>query len=327
MKKILTSLMIAALLCACSGRTARSESSAPALTEDRSAFSADSAMLWLKAQTDLGPRVPGSRAHDACVSYLTGRLRDFGADTVCVIGGSARTWEGKSLPVRNIFARYGADRPAHILLMAHYDTRPWADRDPEPANREKPIDGANDGASGVAVILEIARNLGIKAAEVGVDILLTDLEDSGATEEAAAGEDTWCLGAQDFAENLPYTPADRPRYGILLDMVGGKDARFHREYFSDRRASDATDRVWSMAARMGLGSRFIDAPGGAITDDHLPLIDAGIPVTDIIENMSAATGSFPATWHTLDDNFGNIDPQALSDVGRVVLNVIYYEKP
>lgn len=332
MKTIITLaalLMTLAAMPSCSGKaTARAEA-APAAFEERGAFSADSALGYVRRQVAFGPRVPGSQAHAACRDWLVASLRGFGADTVRVLASEAEAWDGTTLPVRNIFARFGTDRPARVLLVAHYDTRPWADRDPDPANRETPIDGANDGASGVAVVLEIARNLQLRAPAVGVDILLTDCEDYGAPERAglADSEDTWAIGARRFAENLPYGAADRPRFGILFDMVGGRGAAFHREYFSELGAPDVTDKVWGMAARLGLASRFPDAQGGAVTDDHVPLIRAGIPTIDIIESANATTGSFPPVWHTLADNVSNIDPAAMSDAGRVALNVIYYEKP
>lgn len=321
--------MALAIAASCSGKAPARAEAAPATFEERGAFSADSAMSYVRRQTGFGPRVPGSAAHAACRAWLVETLRRFGADTVQVLASETPAWDGSTLPVRNIFARFGAGRPARVLLLAHYDTRPWADRDPDPANRDKPIDGANDGASGVAVVLEIARNLQLRAPATGVDILLTDCEDYGAPDHArvADSEDTWALGARHFAENLPYGAADRPRFGILFDMVGGRGAVFHREYFSSLGAPEITDKVWGMAARLGLSSRFPDAQGGAITDDHVHLIRAGIPTVDIIESASPATGSFPPVWHTLSDNVSNIDPAAMSDAGRVALNVIYYEKP
>lgn len=334
--KSLVTLMILTLMCACSGSADRSASAANSTAQESAAyaeqgsFSADSALAFVKAQTDLGPRVPGSDAHSRCVSYLTAQLNRLGADTVTIMGSRAEVPGLGIHTVRNIFARYCADKPARLLLMAHYDSRPWADQEHEPADRERPIDGANDGASGVAVILEIARNLQLMAPQVGVDILLTDLEDSGTRSDAPQTNDSersWCIGARQFADNLPYSAADMPRYGILLDMVGGRSARFNREYFSVNAAPVPTARVWDMARRLGLSARFPMSVGGAITDDHLPLIRAGIQVTDIVENENPSTGSFNPTWHTHADTFENIDPSTLEAVGRVVLNVIYNEKP
>ncbi|MDE6334739.1 MAG: M28 family peptidase [Muribaculaceae bacterium] len=299
----------------------------PAYSE-QGAFSADSAYEYVKRQVDFGPRVPGTAPHRACADWLTATLHAFGADTVIVSGMPVEAWDGTMLPVRNILARYNTSANKRVLLVAHYDTRPWADQDPDPGNRMKPIDGANDGASGVGVLLEVARNLGIRRPDVGVDILLADCEDYGVREGSQTSDtgDSWCLGTQQFAGDLPYTAATMPRYGILLDMVGGRGARFNREYFSASSAQLPTARVWDMARKLGLADVFPMAVGGAITDDHLPLIRAGIPTTDIIENASPSTGSFNPTWHTLADNIDNIDPESLAAAGRVTLNVVYNEK-
>lgn len=320
-------LMVAAASCTGGSASAGSKTAGETYTE-QGEFSADSAYGFVARQVAFGPRVPGTDAHRACGEWIAATLREFGADTVSISGTPVTAWDGAVLPVRNIFARYNSAAPSRIILLAHYDTRPWADHDPDPARRLTPIDGANDGASGVAVLLEIARNLGMKRPDIGVDILMTDCEDYGARDDADVdrSDETWCLGARQFAENLPYTAADRPTMGILLDMVGGRDARFNREYFSANAAPQPTARVWAMASRLGLADRFPMAVGGAITDDHIPLMHAGIPVTDIIECASPATGSFNPTWHTTADNLENIDRTSLAAAGRVVLNVIYTEK-
>lgn len=322
----ITALSVA-VTCACAGKQSSSENT-PDTFKEQGDFNPDSAFAFVKLQTDCGPRVPGTVAHDKCADLLISKLQSFGADTVYTIDGSATAWDGTPLPIRNIFARFNVNAAARVILLAHYDTRPWADNDPDPANRHTPIDGANDGGSGVAVLLEVARNLGISAPQIGVDILLTDCEDYGAHQQADVAEssDTWCLGSMFFADNLPYSAADLPRFGILLDMVGGADAKFNKEYFSSRYASTPTAKVWAMAQRLGLSSRFPTATGGAITDDHLPLIRAGIPVTNIVESANPVSGSFPPTWHTLHDNIDNIDTATMQAVGRVVLNVIYNEK-
>lgn len=297
---------------------------------ERGAFSGDSAMAYASAQVAFGPRTPGSVAHDNCTRWLASELSRLGADTVRILESQAVAWDGNTLPVKNIFAQFNPGSNNRVILLAHYDTRPWADQDADIESRERPIDGANDGASGVAVLLEVARNLGLERPEIGVDILLTDCEDYGARsdiETDARSDEGWCLGAKHFADNLPYTAAQRPRYGILLDMVGARGARFNREYLSAKLAPGPTAKVWAMARRLKLDDRFPMEIGGAVTDDHLPLIQAGIPVTDIIENASRSTGSFPASWHTHDDNIDNLDPEAMAAAGRVVLNVIYNEKP
>lgn len=333
LKHIIPLIVALTVACSCSGSAAKAgtETGAEAAPTkmEAAAFSADSAMEYARRQVAFGPRTPGSAAHDACRDYLVAQLRAFGADTVMVQSGSAKAWDGKTLPISNIFAQYNREATARVILLAHYDTRPWADREPDEARRNTPIDGANDGASGVAVLLEIARQLQLKAPEIGVDILLTDVEDYGAPDWAQADnqEYTWCLGADHFAANMPYSTANLPRFGILLDMVGGRNARFHREYLSSRLAQSVTAKVWAVAKNLGLSSRFVEGEGNAITDDHLPLIRRGIPVCNIIENNAADTGTFPSTWHTLSDNIANLDPAAMADAGTVVLTIIYNEKP
>lgn len=323
---IFSLLLIVLMTASCGSRPAADTADAPAY-EERGAFSADSAMAYAAAQVAFGPRVPGTAAHSRCADWLASELRRHGADTVTVSAAPVTAWNGDRLTIRNIFARFNSRAEARVILLAHYDTRPWADMETDPAAIERPIDGANDGASGVAVLLEVARNLALERPEIGVDILLTDCEDYGARADAPSDEESWALGARHFADNLPYAPGQYPRYGILLDMVGAKGARFNREYFSTLQAPAPTAKVWAMASKLGLDDRFPTAMGGAVTDDHMPLINAGIPVTDIIESHSASTGAFPATWHTHADNLSNLSTESLSAAGRVVLNVIYNEKP
>lgn len=321
-------LMIAAVAAvACSGRKPQSETGTEQQQSgitDVGAFNADSAYAFTERQVAFGPRVPGTEAHRKCTEWLTATLGQW-ADTVWVSGTDATTWNGDRVPVRNVFAQFKPEATSRVLLMAHYDTRPWADSDPDAEARKHPFDGANDGASGVGVLLEVARNLAAKAPQIGVDILLTDVEDYGQTD--GGDENSWCIGAQQFAASLPYSLQNMPYMGILLDMVGGRDAVFKPEYMSSRYASGATAKVWTMASALGLADRFPNSAGGAVNDDHIPLIKAGIPVTDIIENSHPATGSFNPTWHTRQDNMQNIDRTTLSTVGRVVTNLIYNEKP
>lgn len=313
----------------CSGSSASTgKADSPAETAETSAvdFSADSAMAYVRAQVDMGPRVPGTAAHDRCADWLVGTLGRLGADTVRIVGSPATLSDGKTVDVKNVFAQFNSEAARRIILLAHYDTRPWADHDPNPANRHTPIDGANDGASGVAVLLEIARQISRSPAEVGIDILLTDAEDYGSHADGDDAEDSWCVGAQQFADALPYAPGELPYMGILLDMVGGRDASFPMEYFSAAYARVPTAKVWAAAEKAGTSRRFPRRVGGAITDDHLPLIRAGIPVTDIIESANPATRSFNPTWHTLDDNIDNIDPSTMKAVGLTVLATIHNEK-
>ena len=291
-------------------------------------FSADSAYRYIAEQVAFGPRVPGSDGHKACRDYIVSSLRSFDADTVIVQEASVTAYDGTRLPIANIFAGYNTGQSKRVLLVAHWDTRPWADREDNDSTRNIPILGANDGASGVGVLLEIARNIALKKPSVGVDLLFVDAEDYGRSDGFDRHDDTWCLGSQYWAANMvPYSPENLPVYGILLDMVGGRNARFHYEDFCARNASSPTMKVWSEAEAMGYGDRFIRKVGGATIDDHIVLTRAGIPTTDIIELNNEQTYTFPPTWHTHDDNMDNIDRSSLKAVGETVLNVIYKEKP
>lgn len=279
----------------------------------------------IKAQTDFGPRVPGSEASRQCAAWLQARLQELGAEDVEVQEAVVTAYDGTSLPIRNITARINPDAKKRILLLSHWDSRPWADHDPDPANRRRPIDGANDGASGVGVILELVRLMGQQKPAAGVDILLVDAEDYGPHAEASGdSDDAWALGTQYWAGH-PTLPVADIRYGVLLDMVGGKDAIFPREYFSEYYAREINDKVWRAAARCGEASRFVDVTGGAITDDHIYLNRIGIPTVDIIESSNPRTGSFNPTWHTLADNIDNIDTATLGSVGKVLVKLIYSE--
>jgi Zn-dependent M28 family amino/carboxypeptidase len=293
-------------------------------------FNADSAYSYVKAQTDMGPRTPGSQANKQCQQWMVAKLHAAGADTVIEQCATVTDHTGTRLPINNVLGRFNTKASKRMLLLAHYDTRPWADEDADATKHNTPIDGANDGASGVAVLLELARQIGNKAPSIGVDILMVDAEDSGISapdgaseQEQADTELTWCLGTQYFAQHLPYNSANAPMAAILLDMVGGKDAVFKYEYFSYESAQSLCEAVWQTADKAGFGSRFVKSIGGAVTDDHLHLIAAGIPTIDIIEIGHPQTGSFNPTWHTTADNISNIDTATLKAVGQTVINYIY----
>lgn len=318
-----------ALTCACKGGNGAAAESANEKTTSKlyGPFNADSAYRFVSQQVDFGPRVPGSDAHAACARFLHDKLASY-ADTVIMQKGQATAYNGDKLPIYNIIGSFNKANSRRILLLAHWDSRPWADMDPKPENRTKPVPGANDGASGVGVLMEIARNLAQKAPSVGVDIMFVDTEDYGHSGGFSSDEDSWCLGTQYWTKNIvPYSADNLPIYGILLDMVGGRDAQFYFEAFSAQNAATPTNKVWGEAEQLGYGNRFPKKLGGAITDDHVFLTRAGIPTTDIIETLNPETQSFNPTWHTLDDNMSNIDPSSLKAVGQTVLNVVYKEKP
>lgn len=312
-------------------RTPANASPEPAATESVAGFSADSAYSYVAAQVAMGPRVPGTAAHAACAEWIESELNRHGTDTVLIQTATVTDPNtDRPLPIRNILGRFNPDALERILLVAHYDTRPTADEEKNPALHSTPIPGANDGGSGVGVLLEIARQLGNLRPDKGVDLLFVDAEDLGISADTGNGgntEDTWCLGSQYWAENMPYSAATMPDMAVVLDMVGGRNARFHREQFSDMYAPALVDRVWQTAARLGYADRFVNAAGGPILDDHLPLLRAGIPTIDIVESCADATGSFPATWHTLSDDINNIDPASLKAAGHTVISLIYSPLP
>lgn len=317
---IMSILAAGAVLISCSaksgGNTPASEPTTP--TEARlPEFSADSAYRHVVRQVEFGPRVPGTDAHCACADYIAESLRSAGADVTFQDTLFAAPGH-EPVAIHNIIGRFNHEAQRQVMLLAHYDTRPWADEDPDPKAHKTPIDGANDGASGVGVILEIARLARSLPPTTGLTLLLVDQEDAGET----GGDDaTWCLGSQAWAAAL--RPTDpKPTYAILLDMVGGRNALFHPEYFSANYAPSTVDRVWRTAAALGYANRFPTQIGGAVNDDHIALLRAGIPAIDIIETQHPETGSFNPSWHTLDDNIDNIDPTTLKIVGDVVWKTI-----
>lgn len=313
---------------ACSAKT---ESRQTPKTEEativsRVEFNADSAYRNVEVQVDFGPRVPGTEGHAHCAKYLVEELMRFGVDTVIEQKTTVTAYNGDKLPINNIMGQINRDVAKRVLLLAHWDTRPWADQEEDKEDRKKPILGANDGASGVGVLLEIARCLQNKKPLIGIDILFVDAEDYGKMDGWGNNDKTWCLGTQYWIKNMPYSPHQLPIYGILLDMVGGKDAKFHREYSSQKIASKIVDKVWAMAAASGYGDIFVNELGGSVIDDHVFVNQVNIPCIDIIESLNPVTNSFNPTWHTLDDNMSNIGRSSLKAVGQTVLNLIYQEK-
>lgn len=290
-------------------------------------FNADSAFSYIKRQVDFGPRVPGTTSHDNCAAYIVNELKRHKVDDIVQQFTDTKVFTGETLPVHNILGRINPDSSKRILFVAHYDTRPWADSEDDTELHNIPILGANDGGSGVAVMLEMVRQLAQKKPQVGVDFLFVDVEDYGQSSGFGNHDDTWCLGSQKWVKEMPYSAENRPRYGIVLDMVGGLNARFNKEYFSNKYAPDVVTKVWDVARRSGYGEIFPTENGGVIIDDHVVLNQAGIPTIDVIESKNIETRSFPPTWHRLDDNLQNIDPASLKAVGQTMLNLIFTEKP
>ncbi len=291
-------------------------------------FNPDSAYIYVKTQVDFGPRVPNTAQHTACADYLVAQLKKFGAE-VQEQKAELTTYDGTKLNARNIIGSYGPDKKTRLLLFAHWDTRPYSDQDPDAANHRKPLLGANDGASGVGVLLEIARALQTKSPEVGVDIIFFDAEDYGTPEfitNAPAG-DWWCLGSQYWAKN-PHVKNYRARFGILLDMVGAPDARFDREATSVHYANNVMEKVWSTARQLEYGKYYVSENKSSVLDDHYYINTLRrIPSIDIIQFDENTGHGFGAYWHTQKDDMSNISKETLKAVGQTVLEVIYKEKP
>jgi len=291
-------------------------------------FNADSAYSYIKSQQAFGPRVPNTKAHEKCAAWLYEKLNSWAME-VMVQKGKVAAYNGTMLSFQNIIASWMPETHNRILLAAHWDSRPYADHDPEPGNRRTPIEGINDGASGVAVLLEIARNLSLKTPPIGIDIILFDVEDYGPPQDQPSNENTdeqWCLGSRYWSNN-PHKPGYSARYGILLDMVGAANATFLMEGVSMHYAEEIVRLVWATGNRIGYSSFFLYEPGGYITDDHGPINKIrNIPTIDIIHlDRNSPTGFFPQ-WHTLNDNMDFIEKTTIKAVGQTVLTVIYEEK-
>lgn len=319
-------ILFAAAMISCSQTPSSSSAkveSQPVKQQNVPAFDADSAWVFVENQVKFGPRVPNSEAHVACGNYLTSELKRFGAQ-VYEQEATLTAYNGTQLKAKNIIGSYNPENSKRVLLFAHWDSRPYADHDKDPANHKKPIDGADDGASGVGVLLEMARQFSIKSPAIGIDIIFFDAEDYGTPEFVKEyKENTWCLGAQFWAKN-PHVKGYKADFGILLDMVGAKNASFFKEATSMRYAPQIVEEVWSSARDLGYGKFFINAEGGAITDDHqYVILGRNIPCIDIIYTDPESDNGFGPHWHTQNDTMDNIDRETLKAVGQTVLQVVY----
>ena len=335
-------LAMTAAITSCGG--AQKSANAPASTTPATketavavAFSADSAYAFCQQQCAFGPRTMNSDAHEQCGQWIVAKFQQYGMQ-VTEQRATLKGFDGTPLLSNNIIASYRPDATERILLCAHWDCRPWADNDPAEANHRKPVMGANDGASGIAVMLELARLLqatadssvaggspaGIPAGiPVGIDFICFDAEDWGDDGHS----DSWALGAQHWA-HTPHKAGYSARYGILLDMVGGQQARFYQEGYSLYYAPQVVDRVWRAAEVAGYSSFFPREEGGLITDDHGPVNEvAKIPCIDIIPYYpDCEESSFGPTWHTVDDDMQHIDRATLKAVGQTLVQVLFTEK-
>lgn len=324
---------IACLLSACGKKQA---------VATRPSFSSDSAYAYIERQMAFGPRVPNSNAHMQCAVWLIEQLKAFGAE-VELQKGFMPDYKGDNQQIYNIIGHFspslegrdgeGSSRP-RILLGAHYDTRPWCDEEEDYSERFYNVPGANDGASGVGVLLEVARQLGLRVADstlsTPVDIIFFDCEDMGTPRvyTGAEREDTWCLGSQlwatNYANNIKLSNSEASngyQYGIILDMVGAPDAVFPLEMYSTQYASNYQHQIWRAAEQLGYGSMWVKQQSYPITDDHYYInYIAGIPCVDVIHyDIRNATG-FPHWWHTRNDNMDNISKSTLQAVGEVVMS-------
>lgn len=289
------------------------------------AFSTDSAYAYIADQVKMGPRTPGSDAHRRCAAYLISQLQRW-CDTVVIQSFTATLWDGTTAQGSNIIGSIGSGNRNRILIAAHWDSRLWADHDSEAARWKQPIPGANDGASGVGVILELARTMSAMPPNVGVDFILFDLEDQGTPEWADAHDsESWCKGSQYWSRNL-HQPFYTARYGVLYDMVGSQHPRFTREDVSRQYANGVLNKYWDAAAQMGYGNIFLNLYTDPILDDHYYINTlAHIPTIDIVQN--SGTGNFFEHWHTLGDDIDCINPETLGIVGTVTLKALYGDYP
>jgi Zn-dependent M28 family amino/carboxypeptidase len=270
-----------------------------------------------------------SSAHDQCEQYIISKFKAFGM-TVTPQKATLAGYDGTKLASTNIIASYKPELTTRILICAHWDSRPWADNDPDKKNHKKPVMAANDGASGVAVMMEMARIINHdKKLNIGVDFICLDAEDWGTPQWSNEQDDgdSWALGAQYWASN-PHKKGYEARYGILLDMVGGQGAQFYQEGMSKQFAQTIVDKVWNAASAIGYGSYFPTGEGGMITDDHIPINKkANIPTIDIIPYYpDCKQSSFGPTWHTVSDDMAHIDKNTMKAVGQTVIQVLYSEK-
>lgn len=285
-------------------------------------FSGEQAFAYVHTQVDFGPRIPGSDGHHAALQWMLGELEPY-ADAVDTqpftyvdAHDSTKVWEGT-----NVVASFNLD-PAgarRVMLSAHWDTRPVADHDPDPEQRTEPVPGANDGASGVAVLLEMARLMSHNQPDIGVDIVLFDMEDIGddvgPEPDSSVVANPFALGSRQFVED---NPRYRPEYGILLDMVCDANLRIPKEVYSQTHAAHIVDKVWEAAANVG-AEAFLDEAGGPVADDHVAFLQKGIPVIDLIHYP------FPESWHTTNDLPSSCSAQSLQQIGDVLVEVIYNE--
>ncbi|MFD2202121.1 M28 family peptidase [Shivajiella indica] len=318
-------LTLLCLIWSCSGDKTSDTLQEPVVYRDVPEFLADSAYFYIQKQVDFGPRVPNTEGHKKTKAWLIEKLNGFGLE-VQTQDFPAKTYDNQTWNLSNIIASYNPSVKKRVLLAAHWDTRRMADKDTERIN--EPIDGANDGGSGVGVLLEVARIISISEIkpEIGIDFIFFDGEDDGEPEHTNLRNNSqiwWCLGSQHWSKN-PHLPGYSAFYGILVDLVGAKGARFYREGYSMRYGKNIVHKVWNFASELGYSDFFINRDSPEIIDDHVFVNkDAGIPMINIVE-FSPDYG-FGHYHHTHADNMDLIDKRTLKAVGQTVLFTIYQE--
>lgn len=284
-------------------------------------FNEDSAFYYIEKQVGFGYRIPDTDGHRNCGNFIVAKLKAYGF-VVSEQMDTVLGYDGKRFPLRNIIGKWNEAATERILLCAHWDSRPFADQDPERPN--EPIVGANDNASGVAVLLEIARNMAVQSPSVGVDVVFFDLEDQGRpTSDTGAdpNDHGYCVGSKYWAEHFVGT---KPKYGVLLDMVGAKDATFNLEHYSWKHAKDIQLALWDLGHQLGYDDAFIYNRTGPIFDDHTYINEiAEIPCINIIHQDVQNRTLFWSDWHTHSDGLEAIDKPTLRMVGETLQQSVF----
>lgn len=326
-KSLFLSLFLAVGFCSCSNGSTTVEQKSVANAETVApvsvpVFNQDSAYKYISEQCAFGPRVPNTKEHEKCLQYLKSELERLGGK-VELQKADLKAFDGTVLKSTNVISSFYPERNKRVVLFSHWDSRPFSDSENKNPRDAKPVMGANDGASGVGVLMEVARNIVANDPKIGVDIVLFDSEDYGAPHwKESQVEDDWCLGSQFWSKNTGYTSANKPRVGILLDMVGANNARFSIDAVSEYFAGSWAQDFWKMAGDMGFGSFFSNTKGGQIIDDHYYVNSiANIPTFDIIDYKNES--GFPEMWHTQHDDVQHIDKNTLGVVGRALLRFLY----
>lgn len=278
----------------------------------RPSFSGRAALALADTQVAFGPRVPGLAGHAAQLAWMKELLTPLADELVVTPFSHTHSTTGEVIQMTNLMARFNPQAERRLLLLAHWDTRPTADAASTPEERAQPIPGANDGASGTAVLLHAAQLFARQPPGIGVDLLFVDGEDYGPT------SDDMLLGAKHFARTTPAD--DRPVYAVLVDLVGDSTPRFPIEGYSAQFAGEVAQRVWGLAGAMGMSVYFPNTVGQRLLDDHVPLNQVGIPAIDIIDFQNGPNNAY---WHTLEDDIDKLDAGTLALVGELIVELVY----